>query len=201
MGSKSRDIFEQAGIIQGQKVLDVGFRDLQELQDMATLVGSTGHVVGIDINSQNVKTAQEEMETLDYSNISIAKGSVLSIPAENAVFDLILCKGILHEVRELNKALKEMARTIKERGILTIIDFQRFSRVKFRLYKFKARRSGFQGDDIHPGFTRPQLLNLLTKQEFEEISFQLLPQKWTLGSYKLNVFLLRARRERRTLKK
>ncbi|MFX0094162.1 MAG: class I SAM-dependent methyltransferase [Candidatus Hodarchaeota archaeon] len=189
-------LLKQAGIVQGQKVLDIGFRDLRELQEIASLVSPTGHVLGIDINPDSIETAQKELKNLSLPNIFVKTGSILAIPANNHAFDLILCKGMLHEIKNLRKAIVEMTRVCKPAGLISIMDFQRFSRLKFMVYRFKVRFSRQQCDDIHPGFSQEQLRNLLSEQDLKELDYQLLPDIWQLGSIKVNPFLLRA--EKRT---
>ena len=86
-------LLQQAGVTLGQKVLDVGFRDVQELQAIASLVGTTGYVLGIDVVPQYVESARGKLGELSVSNISVKEGSVLNIPADDQSFDMILCKG------------------------------------------------------------------------------------------------------------
>jgi len=69
-------LFEQAGVTLDQKVLDIGFRDLEELQTAASLVGSTGYVLGIDIDPQHVETAHKELGKVPVSNITVKEGSM-----------------------------------------------------------------------------------------------------------------------------
>lgn len=101
-------LLQQAGVVSGKNILDVGFRDVQELQEIASLVGPTGSVFGIDINPLNVQSASKKLASLS-SNIYVKKGSVLEIPFEDCSFDLVLCKGVLHEIKQLEKAVAEMA--------------------------------------------------------------------------------------------
>ena len=143
----------RAGIVAGQSVLDVGFRDLDELRAIAALVGPRGHVLGIDVNPQTVEAARRELEGYPTSNIAVKEGSVLRIPADDLAFDLILCKGILHEVRQLGKAFGEMKRVCREGGFVSILDFQRFALFGFRLYQLSMRLRGKACVDVHPGFT------------------------------------------------
>lgn len=155
-------LLQQAGVTLGQIVLDVGFRDAEELQAIAALIGAPGYVLGIDIDAQHVETAYKKLRA--YPNISTAMGSVLDIPVAEHTFDLILCKGILHEVRQLDQAIGEMARVCKQDGFITIIDFQRHSRLKFELYRLMVRLRGRHCIDVHPGFTRKHVLKLLSQQ-------------------------------------
>lgn len=185
---------QQAGVILGQKVLDVGFRDVQELQAIASLIGATGNVLGIDVVSQYVERARGKLGELSVSNISVKEGSVLNIPADDQSFDMILCKGILHEVQHLDKALMEMRRVCKRDGLITIVDFQRFSRFKFELYRIAALLRGHRASDVHPGFTREQLLRLILQQQLEEVSYQQLSDKRRMGFNEVCLFLLKVKR-------
>ncbi len=77
----TRSLLQQEGVISGQKVLDIGFRNLQELQEIAALVGETGHVLGIDLDPENIEAASKSLAGLSFPNISLRKGSILAIPA------------------------------------------------------------------------------------------------------------------------
>jgi len=188
-------LFQKVGIKLGEKVLDVGFRSVEELQEIASLVGPTGSVYGMDIDPLNVQSASQMLSQLPSSdNVHVKVGSVLAIPFDDRSFDLVLCKGVLHEVKQLKKAVAEMSRVCKPNGTLTIIDLQRFSRLKFQLYRFHARLSRHKPDDVHPGLTREQLLELLVNEHFEELQYQQLPVKGRLGFIEAPLFLLKAKR-------
>jgi ubiquinone/menaquinone biosynthesis C-methylase UbiE len=187
-------LLERAGIVAGQSVLDVGFRDLDELRAIAALVGPRGYVLGTDVNPQTVEAARRELEGYPISNIAVKEGSVLRIPADDLGFDLVLCKGILHEVRQLGKALGEMRRVCREGGFVSILDFQRFAPFRFRLYQVSMRLRGKACIDVHPGFSRLQLSRLLSQHLLEEVSYQRLPEKWHTGPFEADAFLLKARR-------
>jgi len=187
-------LFQQAGVTSGNNILDIGFRNVHELQEIASLVGTTGNVFGIDVNSSNVQSASKKLVSPSFSNIHVKEGSVLAIPFDDCSFDLVLCKGVLHEVERLEKAVAEMARVCKRDGFLTIIDLQRFSRLRFELYRFIVRLLGHHCDDVHPGFTRKQLLKLLAQEQMEILRYQQLPDKGRLGFNEVNLFLLKAKR-------
>lgn len=85
-------LLRQVGITSGQKVLCIGFRDLPELQELASLIGHAGHILGIDIDARHVQAASKMLSNLSISSISVKEGSALAIPAGDYSFDLILCK-------------------------------------------------------------------------------------------------------------
>jgi ubiquinone/menaquinone biosynthesis C-methylase UbiE len=188
-------LFRQAGVAPGQNVLDIGFRDLEELQTITSLVGPTGHVLGIDINPRHVQIAAEKLVDLPSPNISVKEGSISAIPAEDGAFDLVLCKGILHEVPQLDQAVAEMARVCRPGGLIAVMDFQRISRLKFELYRALVYLRSRRCDDRYPGFTREQLRRLLARHHLEEFDYRQLPDKGRLGFIKADRFLLKAKRE------
>jgi ubiquinone/menaquinone biosynthesis C-methylase UbiE len=187
-------LFQQAGVTSGKAVLDIGFRNVQELQEIASLVGPSGSVSGIDINPLNVQSASEKLASLSSSSIHVKEGSILAIPFDDCSFDLVLCKGVLHEAKQLEKAVAEMTRVCKRDGFLIIIDLQRFSRLRFELYRFIVRLLRGHCDDVHPGFTRKQLLKLLAHEQLEIFQYQQLPEKGRLRFNEVNLFLLKAKR-------
>ncbi len=127
-------LLQRAGIETGHRVLDVGFRNAEELKAIAARVGPTGHVAGIDVNPQHVEAVRGELDRLSLGNVTADRGSTLDVPFDDRTFDVIFCRGVLHEVRRIGRALEEMACVCKPSGILCIVDIQRFSRFRFEAY-------------------------------------------------------------------
>lgn len=189
-------LLQRVGIKEGQRVLDVGFGNLRELQEVASLVGPTGSVLGVEILQRAVEDASRELADISISNIFVKTGSVLNIPSEDRSFDLVLCKGVLHEVRALDKAVAEMSRVCAEKGEICIIDCQRYSRIRFELYRLRARLQGRSTGDVHPGFSRGKLVRLITNHDLEVVRYQEYPDKWRMGSIEVNPFLLKVNKGR-----
>ena len=185
---------QHAGIEVGHRVLDVGFRDAEELEAIAACVGPTGYAAGIDVNPQHVEAVRGELSRLSLGNVTADRGSVVDIPFDDRTFDVVLCKGVLHEVRRIGEALGEMARVCKRGGILCVVDVKRFSRFKFEVYRWSAWLRGRRTGDVHPGFSRDRLQRLLRRVGFEEDHYEELPSTWRLGFNRVQPFLLRARR-------
>lgn len=182
-----------AGIGKGDHVLDVGFRDLSELRAIAKHVGSGGSVAGIDNDPGRVEAALEELGSKPSGGIMVELGSLLDIPYESGRFDVVFAKGVLHEVRRVDAAMKEMARVCKPGGILSMIDIVRFSRLRFEAYRWSAWIRGRRTGDIHPGFSHSRLRRLLAQVELEEEHYEVLPSRWRLGFNQVEVFVLRVR--------
>ena len=185
---------QHVGIEVGHRVLDVGFRDTEELKQIAACVGATGYAAGIDINPQHVEAVRGELGRLPLGNVTADRGSMLDVPFDDRTFDVIFCKGVLHEVRRIGKALEEMARVCKAGGILCVVDVKRFSRFKFEVYRWSAWLRGKRTGDVHPGFSRDRLQQWLRRVGFEEDHYEDLSSTWRLGFNRVQPFLLRARR-------
>jgi ubiquinone/menaquinone biosynthesis C-methylase UbiE len=186
-------LLEQAGRAPDQSVLDVGFRDPGELQDIATLVGPRGHLLGIDDDPETIEPARKEMAGSSVSNVAVKEGSVLCIPAGDLAFDLVLCKGIRHEVRQLDNASAEIGRVCKEGGLVSILDSRRFAPFGFRFYQVSVRLHRKPCVDVHPGFSRRRLSQLLSGGLFEQICYRRLPDSWYTGPFEARASLVRAR--------
>jgi len=185
---------QEAGIRPGQRVLDIGFRDPGELRLIAELVGPSGSVLGLELDPACVRRAVRELSELGISNIAVKEGSILAIPTEDRSFELVLCKGVLHEVRPLEWAFAELARVCKPGGLLIVMDFQRFSGFKFALYRAGVRLRGRRCPDVHPGFSREQLTGLLRDHGWEPITWRPLPEQGRMGFVRTGIFMLKALR-------
>jgi len=188
------DPFQLAGIEIGDRVLDVGFRDVGELRAIAERVGPTGRVMGLDVDPERVESAREALVRQAAANVAAEEGSVLDIPFGDRTFDVVFCKGVLHEVRRLAEALDESARVCASAGVLCVVDIKRFSRLRFEAYRCGSWLRGRRTGDVHPGLPLDRLRRLIRNAGFEEEWYEELPTRWRLGFNRVEAFLLRARR-------
>jgi ubiquinone/menaquinone biosynthesis C-methylase UbiE len=189
-----QDSFRRTGIEIGDRVLDVGFRDAGELKAIAERVGPTGRVVGLDVDPERVESAREALVRQAAVNVAVEEGSVLDVPFGDRTFDVVFCKGVLHEVRRLTGALEESARVCASAGVLCIVDIKRFSRLRFEAYRWGSWLRGRRTGDVHPGLPLDRLRRLIRSAGFEEEWYEELPTRWRLGFNRVETFLLRARR-------
>jgi len=180
------------GIRSGDRVLDVGFRDVLELEALATRVGPTGWVIGIDVDRRRVAAAVAALSGRTSGRVEVSCGSLLDLPYDDASFDLVLCKGVLHEVRRPDAAVAEMGRVCRTGGVVCLIEMKRFSRLRFELYRWKAWLRGRRTGDIWPGFTRQRVEQAMTRGGLEVERYEILPTMWRLGDIRIEPFLVRA---------
>jgi ubiquinone/menaquinone biosynthesis C-methylase UbiE len=183
-------IIKAAGLQSGDSVLEIGFRQINAMRLFAELVGEHGRVTGIDISSEHVAKAQEALGEGSSPNIHAVKGSILDLPFPDSAFDVVFCLGVLHEIRDLNRAFLEIARVLRPNGRVLIADFQRFSRLKFVLYRLQVRLRGESCSDVHPGFTHQSLTERLRSHGLRESSYEKPSGEWRMGFIRCESFLL-----------
>jgi len=185
-------LFQKIGIQSGQHILDIGFRDIVELCAIAEIIGEQGQVIGIDASPKAVHKATQELTENGRTNIQVQEGSILSIPAPDNTFDVVLCKGVIHEVRKLEPAFLEMVRVCKPGGVIAVVDFTPISLWRFALYFAKATiRMKSLCPDIHPGFSYGHLKKLLANTGLTELHYEVMDAQWSLGKITVHPFLLK----------
>ena len=183
-GNAARELF---GIEPRMSVLSVGFRDVGELRELAAAVGREGRVAGIDIDSTRVELARVVLDGA--FGIDVCVGSILDIPFDDRAFDVVICKGILHEVRPVGRAICEAARVVRSSGRIVVVDVGRFPWRCFVRYRLGSLVKGIGNSDVRPGFTRRHLLHLVARSPVREVEYRVLDSKWTLGPCRAMAFL------------
>ena len=80
-------------------------------------------ITGVDISESMLKIACKKLEA--YSNVSLLRASVTSLPFDNDSFDLIICANAFHYFENPELALTEMKRVLKPQGEIIILDWCR----------------------------------------------------------------------------
>lgn len=80
------------------------------------------NVVAIDITSQMLAVAQEEMARRNLSNVSLEEGNAEKLPYEAGCFDLIVSRLAIHHFKKPAIQIQEMVRVCKPNHRIAIID-------------------------------------------------------------------------------
>ncbi|MBD3207937.1 MAG: methyltransferase domain-containing protein [Candidatus Nealsonbacteria bacterium] len=82
--------------------------------------------VGIDMNPQMIKEAQEKKKRGKFDNTFFQLGDASSLPFEDNTFDLVSVTLGLHEMKEekRGKTISSLKRVAKKDGFLLLADFQ-----------------------------------------------------------------------------
>jgi SAM-dependent methyltransferase len=144
-------LFDDAGVANGMRVLDIGCGGGDVTQELARRVGPTGRVLGMDMDAVEIGIARKEAAALGASNVEYRAGNVLS-DAIGEEFDAVYARFLLSHLAAPEQGLKKMITCLKPGGLVIVEDvdfsghFCRPERQSFtdyvRWYEQSARRRG-----------------------------------------------------------
>ena len=120
---EERSLLNSIGNIRNKTVLDAGCGTGRVV---LKILKKGAKVYGIDISNEMLEIAKRK--TTKYKDKREFKlASVYDIPYGKNEFDLVVCNLVTSHLKNLNKALSEMARVLKPRGFLIISDLHPFA--------------------------------------------------------------------------
>jgi ubiquinone/menaquinone biosynthesis C-methylase UbiE len=108
-------LIDIAGITRGQRVLDVACGTGVAARAAADRVGTTGSLVGLDLNP-----AMLEVAARTRSDIEWRQGDAANLPFGDEEFDAVLCQSAVFFFPDVDLAISEMARVVKAGGAVAI---------------------------------------------------------------------------------
>lgn len=114
-GGWAERLVEAAGVAVGQRVLDVACGTGAVARAAADRAGTTGSVVGLDLNEGMLAVARRVRPDLEWH-----QGDAESLPFGDASFDVVLCQAALMFFPDAERALGEMARVATPEGTVAV---------------------------------------------------------------------------------
>jgi SAM-dependent methyltransferase len=114
--------FSLGPICEGEAVLDVGCGAGVDTIIAALMTGPTGNAVGIDVISNMLETAKNNISMTELNNISFQEASAEDMPFPKDHFDVVISNGAINLVPLKVKALSEIYRVLKPAGRLMMAD-------------------------------------------------------------------------------
>ncbi|MDJ0747901.1 MAG: bifunctional demethylmenaquinone methyltransferase/2-methoxy-6-polyprenyl-1,4-benzoquinol methylase UbiE [Woeseiaceae bacterium] len=137
-----RYTIEQAGVRQGDVVLDLAGGTGDLARAFASRVGPEGRVVLADINAAMLRQGRRRLVDAGVAgNVSIAQVDAQNLPFADATFDCITIAFGLRNVTDKDAALRSMLETLKPGGKAMILEFSapnRMIKPAYDLYSFKV---------------------------------------------------------------
>jgi len=107
-------LYEKVDLKNKKKILDVGCGTGAITLDIAEY--TSGHVTGIDIDPEKLKEAEKALKNI--SNVNLQIGDATAMPFSDETFDLVVFNIVLMHITDQQKAVLEMARVTKKKGIV-----------------------------------------------------------------------------------
>jgi MoaA/NifB/PqqE/SkfB family radical SAM enzyme/SAM-dependent methyltransferase len=160
-----------AGIHNGESVVDLGCGRGVECFIAARLTGESGRVVGVDMLDPMLALARQAAEpvsrNLGYRNLELKKGYLEQLPLENNSADAVLSNCVMNLSVHKRLAFGEIFRVLKPSGRLVISD------VVCETEPDPAIRNDetLRGECIAGALTQKDLVGILEESGFESIRF------------------------------
>jgi arsenite methyltransferase len=114
--------FRLGVLAQGEHVVDVGSGAGLDSLIASRMVGSDGHVIGVDMTPAMLARARQGAKALALLNVEFCDGYAEVLPVPDSWADVIISNGVLNLAPDKAAALGEMQRVLKPKGRLQIAD-------------------------------------------------------------------------------
>jgi ubiquinone/menaquinone biosynthesis C-methylase UbiE len=118
----TRQLFQEAGLEAGMRVLDVGSGSGDVSFLAASLVGPAGTVIGVDRAEEAVGTARARAQRLGVANVEFRVGDAAEMSFEHS-FDAVVGRLVLMYCPQPVDALRKFGRQVRQGGIMAFQEF------------------------------------------------------------------------------
>ncbi len=118
-------LIERCGIKESMTAIDLGCGSGAFTDSVARAVGKTGKVYAVDIQPNMLKQLERKLakpENQDITNVELIHASAYELPLEDETIDLVYLVGVLQEIPDRGRALREMRRVLRPGGILAVTE-------------------------------------------------------------------------------
>jgi tRNA (uracil-5-)-methyltransferase TRM9 len=134
------------------------------------------HVIGVDISLKLLKIVKNKLTNKNIVNASLIHADVVELPLANNSLNTVLFVASLHNIKgkeHRHRALKEIARVLKPKGIALISVWSRWQRKYWRYFmkQFIIRSREFGDIDVfwrQHNLNVPRFYHLFSKEEFAQ---------------------------------
>ena len=114
--------FPMGELNDGERVLDVGSGAGMDSLIAGHMVGSGGHVTGVDMTDAMLARARSSAAEIGATNVEFVHGVAEALPSPDDPIDVVISNGVFNLVPAKAKALQEMYRVLKPGGRLQMAD-------------------------------------------------------------------------------
>jgi ubiquinone/menaquinone biosynthesis C-methylase UbiE len=146
-------LLERAGVRPGMCVLDAGCGPGRVTLPAADLVGPSGSVIALDIQSGMLERLRQRLEAQGVNNVQLLLAGLGEGKLGQSRFDIAFLVTVLGEVPDKLSALQEIFRALRPGGVLSVTEvlpdphYQTVSRVREL-----STKAGFHESSTHDGW-------------------------------------------------
>lgn len=118
----TRQVFAEAGITTGMKVLDVGCGPGDVSLIAADLVGATGSVLGVDASADMLQVAQTRVQAAGLAQVSFLAADLRTLALDRH-FDALVGRFILMHLPEPEAVLRQLVHCVRPGGIVAFQEY------------------------------------------------------------------------------
>ncbi len=173
-----RRSYEYMKIKTGQRVLDVGCGIGIDTIALATLVGDSGRVIGVDDDAAMITQANHRAKKTNViGRVEHIQVNAETLPFKEGEFDSCRSERVFQHLLHPERVLSEMVRVVKPGGWIVVIDTDwgtisidtSETELERRLMLVKAEKT------LNNGYAGRQLYRLFKQQRLEDTSIELFP--------------------------
>lgn len=105
-----------------ERVVDLGSGAGFDCFFAAGKVGSTGHVIGIDMTEEMLAKSRDTANAMGLLNVEFREGILERVPVENGWADVIISNGVINLCADKRQVFSEAWRVLKPGGYLQFAD-------------------------------------------------------------------------------
>jgi len=117
-----RPVLGRIGICPGERVLELGPGPGAFTVDAAQRVGTEGHLIAVDIQSEMIAQLERRIGEAGLTNVEIHVASAHSLPLDSESVDRAFLITVLPEIPDRHRALGELHRVLRPGGTLSITE-------------------------------------------------------------------------------
>ena len=136
------DPVAEANLRPGERVLDLGSGGGIDALIAARLVGSEGHVFGLDMTPDMVALARKNAAEAKIENVEFIEGSIDQIPLPDVSVDVVLSNCVINLCENKQAVFAEAKRVLAPGGRLVVSDIVAFSPIPQGAEESLARITG-----------------------------------------------------------